>query len=60
MKICFSKLSRRRSGSAIIVVLVLLFLMTLIVTSNSLALHRLKQTIQSIEQKQLRHASKPG
>jgi hypothetical protein len=42
----------RSSGSAVIVVLVLLFMMTALLTANSLALHRCKQSLQSIERRQ--------
>jgi hypothetical protein len=44
--------SARSSGSAVIVVLVLLFMMTALLTANSLALHRCKQSLQSIERRQ--------
>jgi type II secretory pathway component PulK len=46
--------SARSSGSAVIVVLVLLFIMTVLLTANSLALHRFKQNLQSIEHRQLK------
>jgi hypothetical protein len=54
MKIQFPN-SARNSGSAVIVVLVLLFVMTVLLTTNSLALHRFKQSLQSIEHRQLKH-----
>jgi type II secretory pathway component PulK len=44
--------SERTSGSAVIVVLVLLFLMTALLAANSLALHRFKQSLQSIEHRE--------
>lgn len=52
MKVCLSN-SGRASGSAVIVVLVLLFMMTALLTANSVALHRLKQSVQLIEHRQL-------
>jgi type II secretory pathway component PulK len=55
MKIPLSN-SARTSGSAVIVVLVLLFLMTVLLTVNGMALHRFKQSLQSIEHRQLKHA----
>jgi type II secretory pathway component PulK len=48
----------RTSGSAVIVVLVLLFIMTVLLTANSLALHRFKVSLQSIEHRQLKHYTK--
>ena len=47
--------SARTSGSAVIVVLVLLFLMAALLTINSMALHRFKQSLQSIEHRELKH-----
>jgi hypothetical protein len=44
----------RTSGSAVIVVLVLLFLMTALLAVNSMALHRFKQSLQSIEHRELK------
>ena len=56
MRICQSA---RTSGSAIIVILVLLFLMTILVTINSLCLRRFKQSLQSIEHRELKHYGAP-
>jgi hypothetical protein len=50
----------RSSGSAVIVVLVLLFMMTVLLTANSLALHRCKQSLQSIERRQSRKYGEPA
>jgi Tfp pilus assembly protein PilX len=52
--------SRRSSGSAVIIVLVLLFLMTVLLTVNSLALHRFKQSVQLIEHRQLKKFGAPA
>jgi hypothetical protein len=52
--------SRKSSGSAVVVVLVLLFMMTVLLTANSLALHRLKQSVQLIEQRQLKKYGVPA
>ena len=52
--------SGRSSGSAVIIVLVLLFLMTVLVTVNSLALHRFKQSVQLIEHRQLKKYGAPA
>jgi hypothetical protein len=49
----------RRSGSVVIVVLVLLFMMAVLLTANSLALHRFKQSLQSIEHRQLKKYEAP-
>ena len=46
--------STRSRGSAVIVVLVLLFMMAALVSANSLALHRLKQSLRSIEHRELK------
>jgi hypothetical protein len=59
MKTRFPK-SARPSGSAVIVVLVLLFMMTVLLTANSLALHRLKHSVQLIEHRQLKHYGAPA
>jgi uncharacterized membrane protein len=59
MKIRFSH-SARTSGSAVIVVLVLLFLMTILLTINSLSLHRFKQSLQSIEHRELKRYNSPA
>jgi hypothetical protein len=48
------------SGSAVIVVLVLLFIMTVLLTANSLALHHFKQSLQSIEHRQLQKYGAPA
>jgi type II secretory pathway component PulK len=52
--------SARRSGSAVIIVLVLLFMMTVLLTANSLALHRFKQSVQLIEHRQLKKYGPPA
>ena len=52
--------SARSSGSAVIVVLVLLFIMTVLVTVNSQALHRFKQSLQSIEHRELKKFGAPA
>jgi hypothetical protein len=52
--------SARSSGSIVIVVLVLLFLMTALLTCNSLALHRFKQSLQSIEHRQAQKLAAPA
>jgi type II secretory pathway component PulK len=52
--------SARSSGSAVIIVLVLLFMMTVLLTANSLALHRFKQSVQLIEHRQLKKYGAPG
>jgi hypothetical protein len=49
--------SGRSSGSAVIIVLVLLFVMTVLLTANSLALHRFKKSVQLIEHHQLKKYS---
>jgi hypothetical protein len=59
MKTGFAK-GERRSGSAVIVVLVLLFMMTALLTANSLALHRCKESLQSIEWRQSRKYGAPA
>jgi type II secretory pathway component PulK len=53
MKIRPSNYARSR-GSAVIVVLVLLFMMALLLSANSLALRRFKQSLRSIEHRELR------
>jgi len=58
MKMRFS--NTRSSGSAVIVVLVLLFLMTVLLTVNSLTLRRFKQSLQSIEHRELKKYSAPA
>jgi len=57
MKMRFSH--ARSSGSAVIVVLVLLFLMTVLLTVNSLTLRRFKQSLQSIEHRELKKYGAP-
>jgi hypothetical protein len=52
--------SARSSGSAVIVVLVLLFIMTVLLTANTLALRRFKQSLQSIEHRQLKKYGAPA
>jgi type II secretory pathway component PulK len=52
--------SRRSSGSAVIIVLVLLFMMTVLLTANSLVLHRFKQSVQLIEHRQLKRYGAPA
>ena len=52
--------SARTSGSAVIIVLVLLFLMTILLTINSLSLHRFKRSLQSIEHRELQHYGPPA
>jgi hypothetical protein len=52
--------SRRSSGSAVIVVLVLLFIMTVLLTANSLALRRFKRSVQLIEHRQLKKYGAPA
>jgi type II secretory pathway component PulK len=59
MKTRFRK-SGQSDGSAVIIVLVLLFLMTVLLTANSLALHRFKQSVQLIEHRQLKKYGAPG
>jgi hypothetical protein len=59
MKTRFSH-SSRTSGSAVLVVLALLFLMTVMLTINSLTLHRFKKSLQSIEHRQLKKYAAPA
>jgi hypothetical protein len=59
MKMRFSH-AARSSGSAVIVVLVLLFLMTVLLAINNLALHRFKQSLQSIEHRELQKYGAPA
>jgi type II secretory pathway component PulK len=59
MKMRFSH-AARPSGSAVIVVLVLLFLMTVLLTVNSLTLHRFKQSLHSIEHRELKKYGAPA
>jgi hypothetical protein len=59
MKTRFSH-SARTSGSAVIAVLVLLFLMTVLLTANSLTLHRFKRSVQLIEHRQLKKYAAPA
>jgi hypothetical protein len=44
----------RSSGSAVIVVLVLLVMMAILLEANSMSLRRFKQSLQSIEHRQLK------
>ena len=50
----------RSSGSAVIVVLVLLFMMTVLLTANSVSLHRCKESLRSIERRQSRKYGAPA
>ena len=59
MKISFPK-ARRNDGSAVIVVLVLMFIMVVYLTLNSRTLLRMKQSVQSIEHRELKKYEKPG
>jgi uncharacterized membrane protein YdbT with pleckstrin-like domain len=59
MKMRFSH-AAQSSGSAVIVVLVLLFLMTVLLTINSLTLHRFKQSLQLIEHRELKKYGGPA
>jgi hypothetical protein len=51
--------SARSDGSAVIVVLVLLFMMVVLLEANSMALRGFKQSLQSIEHRQLKKYAAP-
>lgn len=53
MKIRFSNSTRSR-GSAVVVVLVLLLMMAVLVSANGLALRRFKQSLRSIEHREMK------
>ena len=58
---CFGKRrARKNDGSAVIVVLVLLFIMVTFLTLNSGTLRRMKQSVQSIEHRELKKYEKPA
>jgi hypothetical protein len=59
MKTRFHK-TGRSDGSAVIIVLVLLFVMTALLTANSLALRRFKHSVQLIEHRQLKKYGAPA